>query len=610
MTGERVVRRLAAILAADVAGYSRLMGRDEHGTLTRLKAHRIERLEPILARHGGRLVKLTGDGALVEFSSAVDALDAAIAFQQAVTEANRAQPEDTRIVFRIGLHLGDLIVEGEDLYGDGVNVAARLESEAPAGGIVISSNVHDAVVGRLDATFDDLGVLALKNIERPVRAYRVRGEGAAVATPPVAAPPAVDLPLVLPEKPSIAVLPFLNMTRDPEQEYFTDGVTEDIITELSRFHSLFVIARNSSFSYKGKSPDIRQVGRDLGVRYVLEGSIRRSSDRIRVTGQLIDTLTGNHIWGERYDRVLEDIFAVQEEVTRAIVAAIAPQIEATEQLKATRPRPSNLSAYEIAVRAWAHAWEGQDKADRALLEQSIREAREALAMDPNSVLALHALASSHGTAFFLGMAADREHAFQEATWAATRAIELDGADAHGYALRAAGVIHRGQWDRYAEALADARRAHEMNSNDTFVLRILGIFEALAGEPERGIEHLHQVMRLNPRDSRSYTTFNVLAHASFSAKQYAEGIGWALRALRDRPQMIQAHTNLAVCLVGVGEIDKAKATFEMLQKLAPEYVRSRLEGTWAHGRSEDRRRATTFLRIAAGLEDPSSAAALR
>ena len=250
MTGERVVRRLAAILAADVVGYSRLMGRDEDGTLTRLKAHRTERLEPVLARHGGRLVKLTGDGALVEFASAVDALGAAIEFQQVIADANVDQPEDTCIVFRIGLHLGDLIVDGDDLYGDGVNVAARLEAEAPAGGIMISGDVYNAVVGRLKAAFEDQGDVSLKNIERPVRAYRVWNEGVATASPSVTVPPSASAPLALPDKPSIAVLPFQNMSGDPEQEYFADGIAEDIITALSRFKSLFVIARNSSFSYK------------------------------------------------------------------------------------------------------------------------------------------------------------------------------------------------------------------------------------------------------------------------------------------------------------------------------------------------------------------------
>jgi tetratricopeptide (TPR) repeat protein len=280
-------------------------------------------------------------------------------------------------------------------------------------------------------------------------------------------------------------------------------------------------------------------------------------------------------------------------------------------LKATLRRPSNLSAYEIALRAWAYAGNGLYKADRTLLDQSVREAKEALAIDPNCVRALHTLAASHGFALFHGMATDREHAYQEAMRAVMRAIELDSADALGYALRAVVVVQRGQWDRYPEALADARRAHEMNPNSTTVLRILGGVEVTAGEADRGIEHLHQVMRLNPRDFRIYETHYSLATACFVTKQYADGIDWASRALRERPQMIQAHTQVVLNFVGLGEIDKAKASFETLQELAsPEYLRTRLEGTWLFGRSEDRRRATTFLRIAAGLEDPSAADALR
>jgi adenylate cyclase len=344
---------------------------------------------------------------------------------------------------------------------------------------------------------------------------------------------------------------------------------------------------------------------------VLEGSLRKSSDRIRVTGQLIDTFTGTHIWAERYDRVLEDIFAVQEEITTAIVGAIALQIEVTERAKATRRRPDNLSAYEIALRAWAHQLEGRDKADRTIIEQAITEAKQALAIDPSCVRALHALARAQGSALFLRVAPDREHAIREAQWAAARAIELDGTDALSYALRGIGAILGGQLDRYSEALADARRAHEMNPNDTFILRIVADLEAGIGEPERAIEHLHQVLRLNPRDPRSHDTYNVLAFASFIAKQYDQGVDWASRAVSDRPQMVQAHTNLAVCLVGVGEIDTAKTTFEALQKVASEeWVRSRLEGAWSYARPEDRRRASTFLRIAAGLEDPSAAEALR
>lgn len=608
MAGEQ--RKLAAILAADVVGYSRLMGRDESGTLARLKAHRTERLEPTLVRYGGRIVKLTGDGALAEFPSAVNALSAAIEFQQAMSEANRGQPAERAIVFRIGLHLGDLIVDGDDLYGDGINVAARLEAEAPGGGIVLSGNLHDAVVGRIKVAFDDLGDLSLKNIERPLRAYRVRMEGSAATSTASVTSSSSHAPLTLPDKPSIAVLPFQNMSGDPEQEYFTDGITEDIITELSRFRSLFVIARNSAFSYKGRSPDVRQVGRELGVRYVLEGSIRRSSNRIRVTGQLIDTFTGNHIWAERYDRVLEDIFAVQEEVTTAIVAAIAPQIDTTELSRAARRRPENLTAYEIALRAWAHAWEANDKSDRELLDRAVLEAKEALAIDPNSVLALHALACAHGFALFLNLSENPGASLQEGRSASERAIELDSGNPLGYALRGVSVYLSLQFERYLDAAADARRAHEMNPNDTFILLMLSHLEIAVNEPQRAIEHGASILRLSPLQFRNHGTHQMLALASLMTKQYAAGIRWATMALNDRPRYPSALNNLICCLIGAGEITKAKAAFALAQPLAPEYFKLRLAGILPFHREEDRKLVQTFLRIAAGLDAPSAAEPFR
>src|SRR5262249_50959105 len=472
--------------------------------------------------------------------------------------------------------------------------------------------VHEAVTGRLKATFDDLGSLALKNIERPVQAFSVKWNPSdwqmpvpSETTAAVAAGPTEAL--ALPDKPSIAVLPFLNMSGDPEQEYFTDGITEDIVTELSRFHSLFVIARNSSFSYKGKSPNIQQVGKELGVRYVLEGSIRKSSNRIRVTAQLIDTLTGNHIWAERYDPVLEDIFAVQEELTRAIVAAIAPQVEATEQSKTARRRPDNLGAYELAVMAWAHAWQGRANSDRLLFDQAIREARDALAIDPRSVLALHTIAFACGWSAFQKHAVDPEYSLREATLAAARAIDLDSADALGYALRGYCTMLARQVDRYSEALEDAQRAHKLNPNDMFVLEILAWAETVVGEHERAIEHGHQILRMNPRNARSYETYHLLCVANFVAKQYSEGIQWALRAINEKPGMIEPHANLARCYVGANDIDRARAAFAALQTLAPEYVKSSLkQGSRFLGRPEDQQRATTFFRIAAGLEAPIAA----
>jgi TolB-like protein len=422
--------------------------------------------------------------------------------------------------------------------------------------------------------------------------------------------PLAPATLVLPDKPSIAVLPFINRSGDPEQDYFADGITEDIITELSRFHSLFVIARNSSFSYKGKPFDIRQTGAELGVRYLLQGSVRKAGNHVRLTGQLIDATTGAHLWAERYDRELGDIFAVQAEVTQAIVAAIAPEIEWIELSKATRRYPGNRSAYDIALRAWAHATEALGKADRPLLERSIQEAREALAIDPDSVQALQVIAYAYGQDLLLQMADDQGYALQQAALAATRAIELDGTDAYNYALRALAMLRSRRVDLYPTALADARLAHQMNPNHADVLRILAGVEAGIGEPESSIEHALQVLRLNPRDPRSHITYNLLSFASFAARRYDDGIAWALRALGNMPGMIQAQKCLVICLVGADEIDRAKVAFASLQEMAPEYAKGDLEGLSLYRRPDDRLRALTFLRIAAGLEAPGAAAPLR
>src|SRR5712692_6055182 len=343
-------RRLAAVLAADVAGYSRLMGADEEGTLERLKALRRELVDPKIAEHKGRIVKTTGDGLLVEFASVVDAVRCAVAVQQAMPERNTSVGADSRIELRIGINLGDVIVEGDDLHGDGVNIAARIEALADAGGVFVSNTVHDHVRDRLPFVFEDLGEQQVKNIARPVRVYRVRNIGAKTPSAPAAAA------LALPDKPSIAVLPFANMSGDPEQEYFADGMVEEIITALSRIRWLFVIARNSSFAYKGKSPDLRQVGRELGVRYVLEGSVRKAGNRVRITGQLIDTTNGAHIWADRFDGALDDIFELQDQVASSVVGTIEPKVRQSEIERAARKPTANLTAYDLYLRALAQSY--------------------------------------------------------------------------------------------------------------------------------------------------------------------------------------------------------------------------------------------------------------
>src|SRR5271165_3763013 len=349
---ERVERRLAAILAADIAGYSRLIGADEEGTLARLRAHRRELIDLKIAEHRGRLVKTTGDGLLVEFASIVDALRCATEVQAAMTERNAAVPADSRIEFRVGINVGDIVVEDGDIFGDGVNVAARLEGLADPGGICVSARVQEDAAGRLDLTFEDMGDQSLKNIARPIRVYRARltpSDTAPKATP-TESPPI----LALPDKPSIAVLPFANMGSDPEQEYFADGIAEDIITLLSKSRGLFVIARNSTFTYKGKAVDVSQVERELGVRYVLEGSVRKAGNRVRVTEQLIAAATGEHLWGERYDRDLTDIFVVQDEITESVSVAILPTVDRTERERAARKPTNSLDAWECYHRGMWH----------------------------------------------------------------------------------------------------------------------------------------------------------------------------------------------------------------------------------------------------------------
>jgi adenylate cyclase len=618
VTGKRIVRRLAAVMVVDVVGYARLMSADESGTHLRLKTHRSERIEPAIRRHGGRLIKLTGDGAMIEFASAVEALCAAIEIQQAMIDANRDQAADSAIVFRIGLDLGDLMVDDNELYGDGVNIAVRLEGAAPANGILVSASLHDAVAGRLKARFEDVGSLELKNIGRPVRAYRVTWSAEDWSAKPVGiagaregSTPTAGLtaPPPLPDKPSIAILPFTNMSGDPEQEYFTDGITEDIITELSRFHELFVIARNSTFSYKARPVDVRIVASELGVRYVLEGSIRKATNRVRVTGQLIDALSGSHIWAERYDRVLEDIFAVQEELTRSIVRAIAPQILDAEAEKIHRRRPDDLNAYEIAVRANAKASEAWLKSDAGLRDQAIADAAAALAIDARSTTALAALAFAQWQHLAFATAVDRAAAWQEGMKAAELAIEIDRSLGFAYSMKGLLLAFSVDRDRIDEALACARQSYELNPHSMAAVTALSFIEIVWGEPESAIAHLKEALRLSPRDPQRPIVFLNLAMASGCAGRYADGVEYATLGIREAPNFAPLYAHLAVNHVGLGELDKARAALGEATRIAPGQVERSLAG-FMFRKPEHQRRGTTFLRVAAGLEDPAAADALR
>ena len=548
-------RRLAAIVAADVVGYSRLMGRDESGTLSRLRAHRTERLEPILKRRGGRIVKLTGDGALAEFPSAVEAVSAAIEFQQAIAQVNRDQPKDSVLVFRMGVHLGDLIVEGDDIYGDGVNVAARLEGEAPPGGVLISGNLHDAVAGRLKATFDDLGDLRLKNIERPVRAYQVTWDagdwpvvsGAAAPSPTSAAP--AQPGLALPDKPSIAVLPFQNMSGDPDQEYFADGMVEDIITALSRDRGLFVIARNSSFTYKGEAVDVRRVGRELAVRYVLEGSVRKAGGNVRITGQLIDAGSGAHIWADRFDGRLEDVFELQDRIANKVASVISPAIETAEIERAIR-KTGNLDAYDLYLRAKAaYATMTAETSDDAT---SLAEA--SLALDPSHARCHALIAAIRIQRLLISASADPAADSLVAEKAAQRALGLDANDATVLTTYASVLMFGNR--RHGEALPLLEKALHLDPNLALAWTYLGMCNNAFDRWDDAARNLEQASRLSPRDPWMWVADHARAWGHLMQDQYDEAAARATAALQMRPGFGPSLRVAIAAHALAGRLDKA------------------------------------------------------
>jgi adenylate cyclase len=478
MSGKPLERRLAAILAADVVGYSRLMGADEEGTHERLKAHFEHLVDPKIKEHRGRTVKNTGDGLLSEFASVVDAVRCAVEVQRAMTERNIDVPADKCIEFRIGINLGDIIVDKGDIFGDGVNVAARLEGLAEPGGICVSRAVRDQVRDKLDFAFDDMGEHQVKNIERPVRVYRIEFD----ETPGLSEPSTDTAPLTLPDKPSIAVLPFTNMSNDPEQEFFADGVAEDIIIALSRYPVLFVIARDSCFSYKGRAVDVKDVGRELGVRYVLEGSLRKVGNRIRVTAQLVEAETGNHIWAERYDRDLADIFAVQDEITEAVTTAIAPAIADAEQQRAMRKPPGSLDAWTAYQRGLWHLGKAT-RAHHALAEKFFQQAID---LDPNFAGGYRGLADARGFVFGSYQTLNLAEGLNSREMLARRAVELDSADAE--ARSALAHVLAGHGD-YQGGLVEAKRALAMTPNLSIAHGALGFVLTFSGQSKEGLASL-------------------------------------------------------------------------------------------------------------------------
>jgi len=550
-------RRLAAILAADVAGYSRLMGADEEGTLERLKALRRELLDPKIAEHHGRVVKTTGDGLLVEFASVVDAVRCAVVVQQAMPERNTGVTADNAIELRIGINLGDVIVEGDDLYGDGVNIAARIEALADAGGVFVSNTVHDQVRDHLPFVFEDLGEQQVKNIARPVRIYRVRDADTAKS-------PTSPVPLVLPlpDKPSIAVLPFANMSGDPEQEYFADGIVEEITTAISRLHWLFVIARNSSFTYKGRAVDVKHVARELGVRYVLEGSVRKAGNRVRITGQLIDTMTGAHIWADRFDGALDDIFELQDEVASGVVGAIEPKLRQSEIERAARKPTESLDAYDLYLRALAQF--------HKYTEESIREAiallTRALAIDPSYAPAAAMIGWCRSVQGWQSRGSVSEAEIAEAVRLGKQAIEAghDDADTLWMAANTVSVLA----GEHATAASATDRALTLNPNSAHAWMVNGYVFCRRNQPGPAIEAFQRAMRLSPLDPLGYVFSAGLAFAHLAAGGYEEAIVWADRSLREQPRYSPAIRYKVVSCARFGRIEEARDWLGRLLELQP------------------------------------------
>ena len=571
MARQDVSRRLAAILSADVVGYSRLMEEDEDGTLSVLQAHRAELIDPTIAAHRGRIVKLMGDGALVEFASVVDAVECAVDIQRGIAARNAEVPESRRIQFRIGVNLGDVIVEGDDIYGDGVNVAARLQELADPGGVCIAGTVFEQVGRRPDLTFDDLGERQVKNIDRPIRAYRARlGRNGTDERSDRSEP------LPLPDKPSIAVLPFTNMSGDPEQEYFSDGITEDIITELSRFRSLFVIARNSSFAYKGQSVNVGKIGQELGVRYVVEGSVRRAGNRVRVTAQLVDAVADAHLWAERYDRDLDDIFAVQDEVTHAIVTAIEPTLGSAERDRAHRKPTGSLDAWESYQRGLWNLY--RFAAHETTEAQSFF--RRAIELDPKFAPAHAGLAYAIYLSFMLGFRTDRTAALGEARTAARSALALDGDDALAHAM--VGRVHLMVGEHDA-AISACETAVSLNPNLAMSHYSLGAALIYSGRFEEGFAAVDEAIRLSPRDPMLWFFLTVKASGCIGMGHYDECLELARAAQRQSNAAVWAYLCEVVTLVHLDRMAEANQALERVTAIKPDYDLYFLAGTLQQAR---------------------------
>jgi adenylate cyclase len=591
----RAERRLAAILAADVAGYSRLIGADEEGTLDRLRSIRSDVIDPTITAHRGRLVKTTGDGLLVEFGSVVDALRCATEMQQAMAGRNAAVAVAERIEFRIGVHQGDIVVEDGDIFGDGVNVAARLEGLADPGGICVSARVQEDAAGRLDLSFDDLGEQTLKNIARPVRVYRV-GSPASRPQSPLPNPPpqagegrvGAAPALALPDKPSIAVLPFQNISGDPEQEYFADGMVEEIITALSRIRWLFVIARNSSFTYKGQAVDVKRVGRELGVRYVLEGSVRKGGGRVRITAQLIEAETGTHLWADHFDGSLEDVFELQDKVAIAVAGIIEPALQAAEARRSADRPTDDLTAYDLYLRALPNF--------ALLAKESIREAVDlldrAIARDPGYGPALGLAAMCTQPLHMNGWTESPDAIRNQGLDYARRALRA--AENDPFVLTSAALVFGYFGEDMEAAIALMDRSLAANPSSAYGWLFSGVLRLFAGQLDTAIEHVERSLRLNPRD-RLAAPLTLIGSAYLLKRNFDAAVANLQASIQERPGFALSYRLLAASYAHMGRLDDAREAIERLRAFTSVIV----PPTFPLRNPEHRELFFSGLRLAAG-----------
>ena len=557
-------RRLAAIVAADVVGYSRLMAADETATLAAMKAHRRELWTPAIEAHGGRVVSTAGDGILIEFQSAVAAVECSVTVQRGMAERNAGLDEDRHMRLRVGVNLGEVVVEGDDIHGDGVNVAARLEALADPGGICLSGDVYRQVRGKLDAVFVDLGRQSVKNIAEPVHVY-----GIDIDTGGQTSSIVQNLDRVR-ERPAVAVLPFTNLSGDPEQAYFADGLTEDIITALPLWRSFPVVARNSTFAYKGTAPDVREVGARLGARYVLEGSVRRAGSRVRVTAQLIDAQSGHHVWAERYDRELDDIFTMQDELTQGIVAVVVPELERTEHKRLIMLPPRDLGAWDCALQGLAYL--------NAFSEENNVHAKQmferAIARDPDYARGHAGLAFTYHRDIQFEYADLADDTASKQLASARRAVQLDGGDYIAHFILCAAYLRAGD---HAAALAEAIRSAELNPSDAHTYNLVGLALSLMGRPDEALPHLEKAQALSPNDPRMTLMLAYTALAHFVAERYEVAADWARRAIRAEPSHPEPHIFLTASLGQLGRIEEARAALAAYARLRPD--RHRWRASW-------------------------------